>query len=133
MSTNVVALNGRIGKEIELKKTPTGKSVCSFNLAVNRTQSETDWIPCVAWEGTAELLAKFCGKGSKIGVIGKLQIRNYETNEGQKRTVVEVLVREIEFLESKKQDTNEARNSVSQDYGYGYGPTIDVTSDDLPF
>ena len=92
----------------EVRYTQGGKAVASFNLAVNRfgggsAQKESaDFIPIVAWEKLAEICGNNISKGSKILVEGRLQIRSYEAQDGQKRRVSEVVAQNIEFLGSKR-------------------------------
>lgn len=104
---NKVELTGRITKDIELKTTQSGLFVCSFTLAVDRRRDangnkQADFISCTAWRKTAEVLSQYCHKGSKIGITGSLQTRSYDDQNGNKRTVTEVLVEELEFLDSKQ-------------------------------
>lgn len=103
---NKVELTGRITKDLEPKVTQSGLTVCSFNLAVDRRRDangnkQADFISCTAWRKTAEVLSQYCHKGSKIGITGTLQTRSYDDQNGNKRTVMEVLVEELEFLDSK--------------------------------
>ena len=102
---NSINLTGNICHDLELKQTTGGKSVLSFNLAVNRpfTKNVTDFIPIVAWEQAAEYLAKYAHKGSKIAVSGKLTTRSYEDKNGNKRTAYEVYADGVEISESKAQ------------------------------
>lgn len=102
---NSINLTGNISHDLELKQTTGGKSVLSFNLAVNRpfTKNVTDFIPIVAWEQAAEYLAKYAHKGSKIAVSGKLTTRSYEDKNGNKRTAYEVYADGVEICESKAQ------------------------------
>ena len=101
---NRTVLLGRTTKDIDLKKTPNGKSVASFTLAVNRrfAKDNADFIPCVAWDKTAEFLATYVGKGQMIAVAGELQIREYTDKNDQKRTVAEVIVDEVRFAGDNK-------------------------------
>ena len=110
---NYVFLIGRLGNDPELKYTPSNTPVIMFSLAVDRKKKEdgtreTDWISCVAWNKTAELIAKYAEKGKKLGVIGSIQTRKYTTKEGENRTVTEVLVKEIELVERKPEQTKPA-------------------------
>lgn len=104
---NKVILVGRLAQDPEVRYTQTGKAVASFSIAVNRFtgqgQSEADFIPIVAWEKLAEICGNNLTKGQRILVEGRLSIRSYETNEGQKRRVAEVVAQNIEFLERKHQ------------------------------
>ena len=97
---------GRFGNDPDLRYTTNGKAVVSFSLAVNRDgkKDESDWINFVAWEKTAEVVAKYCHKGDMIGVSGNLYQRTWE-KDGQKRTSHEVKVNRIDFLNSKKNDS----------------------------
>ena len=104
---NKAILVGRITADPELKQTPNGVSVLSFSLAVERAYStkeerQTDFINCVAWRNTAEFISKYFSKGQMLGIDGSIQTRSYEDNQGNKRTVVEVVVGSAFFTESKK-------------------------------
>lgn len=105
---NSVNLIGRITKDIEVKKTNSGKSVCSFSIAVQRDKDNADFVPCTAWDGTADNIGKYFHKGDRIGIVGVLSTRTYESN-GEKRFVMEVLVRSFDFLEAKKSDNQQAQ------------------------
>ena len=106
---NTAILLGKLTKDIELKKTSSGLSYCSFSLAVDRTykdangNKQTDFINCVAWRNTAEFMAKYFHKGSKVLVGGSIQTRSYDDANGQKRHVTEVIVDEVDFAESANQ------------------------------
>lgn len=104
---NKVILVGRLGQDPEVRYTQSGKAVCTFNLAVNRrvasgAHPEADWVPIVVWEKLAEICGNNLLKGSRILVEGRLQIRTYEANDGQKRRIAEVIAQSIEFLEKKR-------------------------------
>lgn len=105
---NSVNIIGRITKDIEVKKTNSGKSVCSFSVAVQRDKENADFIPCTAWDATAENLSKYFHKGDRIGITGVLSTRSFESN-GEKRFIMEVLVRSFDFLNSKKSDASESK------------------------
>lgn len=92
---------GRITKDPELRKTQNGKSVCSFSLAVNRIPEGVDFIDCVAWERTAEILTQYTHKGNKLAVSGEMRNRSYEDRDGRKVTRCECIVRTLELLEPK--------------------------------
>ena len=100
---NNVVLIGNISTDLELKQTMNGKLVCQFNLAVNGYGEKTDFIPVQVWNKQAENLVKFQQKGSKIGVVGRLSVDNYE-QDGQKKTFTKVVAHEIEFLGAKQQE-----------------------------
>ncbi|CQR71365.1 Single-stranded DNA-binding protein ssb [Sporomusa ovata DSM 2662] len=104
---NKVILAGRLGQDPEVRYTQSGKAVCTFNLAVNRRVAsgahlEADWVPIVIWEKLAEICGNNLLKGSRILVEGRLQIRTYEANDGQKRRIAEVVAQSVEFLEKKR-------------------------------
>lgn len=98
---NSVNLIGNIGADPELKQTQSGKSVTSFNLAVKGFGDKTDWFTIVAWNKTAELICKYFNKGSKIGISGRLEVREYTDKQGNNRKAVEVVANDITFIESK--------------------------------
>ena len=108
---NRCILTGRLVKDPEVKTTQSQISVCAFTLAVDRKfktasgERQADFISCVAWRQQAELLGKYFQKGSRIGIVGSLQTRDYE-KDGHKVYVTEVIVDEIEFVESKKEQGN---------------------------
>lgn len=98
---NRIILIGRLTRDPELKYTPNGVAVCSFTLAVDRkfNKNETDFIDIVVWRGLAENCANYLHKGRLTAVEGRLQIRTYETQDGQKRKVAEVVADDVRFLE----------------------------------
>lgn len=104
---NKVILVGRLTQDPEVRYTQNGKAVASFSIAVNRFsgqgQREADFIPIVAWEKLAETCGNNLTKGQRVLIEGRLQIRSYETNDGQKRRVAEVIAQNMEFLERKQQ------------------------------
>lgn len=107
---NIVALTGRLTADVELKKTQSGVSVCSFSIAVARprVKDTTDFINIVAWRNTAEFIAQYFGKGDKIEITGILTSRNYEDSNGNKRTAFEVVADNVGFAESKGTKTTTA-------------------------
>lgn len=100
---NKVILVGRLAMDPSVRYTTTGKATASFALAVNRfgQNNTADFIPIVAWEKLAEIAGNNLMKGSQILVEGRMQIRNYEDKNGQKRYVTEVIAQNFEFLGSK--------------------------------
>ncbi len=107
---NKVILVGRLVKDPEVKSTQSQVAVCSFTLAVDRKfktaggERQSDFISCVAWRQQAEFLGKYFQKGSRIAIIGNLQSRSYEDQTTKKKVyVTEVIVDEIEFVESKRE------------------------------
>ena len=99
---NVCVHLGRLTKDPELKTTQSGKSVVTFSLAVDGfKKGETDFIDCVAWNATAENLAKFKKKGEQIALTGRITTRSYEDRQGNKRKAVEVTCNTIDFVGGK--------------------------------
>lgn len=100
---NKVILIGNLVRDLETRETPSGKTVANFSIAVNRPYSnDTDFFNITVWDKQAENCAKFLRKGSKVGIVGYLYNRSYETNDGTKRTVTEVNATEVEFLTPKQ-------------------------------
>ena len=101
---NVISLIGRLTSDVELKQTQSGLSVCSFTVAVDRpkVKDTTDFIPCVAWRNTAEFVTKYFSKGNRIALSGVLTSRKYQDQNGANRTAFEVVVDNVEFVESKQ-------------------------------
>lgn len=111
---NLVALMGRLTKTPELKTTPSGVSVTSFTIAVDRGYGEnkqTDFINIVAWRKTAEFTCKHFTQGSKIAIEGSIQTRKYQDRDGNNRTAFEVVAKEVHFVDGKK----DAKPSVDVD------------------
>ncbi|SFH62162.1 single-stranded DNA-binding protein [Pisciglobus halotolerans] len=138
---NNVVLIGRLTKDADLRSTQTGKSVANFTLAVNRKykkegQPEADFINCVAWNKTAELLGDYTRKGSQVGVEGNIQTRNYENNEGQRVYMTEVVVQSVTFLDSKKENSQTSpyqKNDYTSNHFESGSNAIDINDDFLPF
>jgi len=112
MDINNVTLVGRITKDLELKNFGE-KNLLKFSIACNRMKKdEADFINCVAWEKTAEIIAKFCSKGSKIGIVGRLQTGSYD-KEGVKIYTTDIIIQQVQLLDSKKKE-----DADSQDYPF---------------
>lgn len=99
---NTILLSGRITKDIELRYTSSQKPFALFTLAVNRDKEKTDFINCAAWDKTAELLNKYCAKGSMVLLEGRLQVEPYE-KDGHRRTDIKVVAYKVEFLDKKEE------------------------------
>lgn len=104
---NKVILIGRLVKDPEIRYTQSGKGAASFVLAVDRRfskegQQTADFIPIVAWNKLAEIIGNNLTKGRRISVEGRMQVRNYDAQDGTKRYVTEVIADEVEFLDSRK-------------------------------
>ena len=107
---NKVFLIGNLTRDPELTETPSGVATCRFSIAVNRNytsqdgERQTDFFNCTAWRGQAETIARYTKKGNKVAVTGSIQLRNYEDNQGVKRTAVDIIVQDVEFLTPKSSD-----------------------------
>ena len=105
---NHVSIIGRLVRPIELQEVGTGRFVCNNTLAVQRIrkkddgQQQADFIPIVVWDKTAHLLKQYCSKGTLLGVNGRMVSRSYVNKQNQRVYVVEMIVEEIHFIESKK-------------------------------
>lgn len=165
---NSVCLVGRLTRDPELKYTGNNIAVASFNLAVNRTfkdangEREADFINCVIWRQQAENLANWAKKGALIGIIGRIQTRSYENQQGQRVYVTEVVAENFQMLESRaaREGSNATQGNTSGAFGngngyagpydqqapqqqgpnfaresgsYGNANPLDINSDDLPF
>ncbi|AYU54069.1 single-stranded DNA-binding protein [Staphylococcus debuckii] len=130
---NRVVLVGRLTRDPEYRTTPSGVSVATFTLAVNRTftnaqgEREADFINCVVFRKQAENVNNYLFKGSLAGVDGRLQSRSYENQEGRRIFVTEVVCDSVQFLEPKSQNQRHGGqqsgggNNQFQDYGQSYG------------
>lgn len=157
---NRIILIGRLTRDPELRYTPAGVAVTQFTLAVDRNftgqngEKEADFIPVVTWRQLAETCANYLRKGRLTAVEGRIQVRNYENNEGKRIYVTEVIADNVRFLESNRSNeqggsgnsssshenngSSQNRSSDSQNRGYGEpfsgdGKPIDISNDDLPF
>ena len=106
---NKIFLIGNLTRDPELSETQSGIAVCRFAIAVNRRRTsegepQTDFFNITAWRGLAESVARYCKKGNKVAVTGSVQIRTYEGNDGVKRTSVDVVAEDVEFLTPRPQD-----------------------------
>ena len=118
---NSVILEGRVAGEVDMRYTPDGTGVARFDLAVPRPYKnaagdrETDFFPIVVWRKMAEVCAEHMFKGQMVSVQGRLQKRRYETQDGNKRTVIEVIADRVNFLQ-----WDNAQNTESFDDGGNY-------------
>ena len=156
---NSVTISGRLTADVEVRKTQSGLSVASFTVAVQKDKEHADFINCVAWRQSADFLGQYSHKGDMVGVMGRLQTRDYE-RDGQKVYVTEVIADRVEILAHKAQNhPQESVNNYGQgntypqknasqmaqnrpvqqsmNNGYGvreeWGNGLDISSDDLPF
>lgn len=145
---NKVMLIGRLTRDPELRYTQSGTAVASFSLAVDRRFSnqngerEADFINCVAWNKSAEFVANYFHKGKQMALEGRLQVRSYEGNDGQRRWVTEVVAEQIEFVGSKNDNNsgggrqdyqNTNQNAAPSGSNLGLGEEIVFDDNDLPF
>ncbi|MGG1614320.1 single-stranded DNA-binding protein [Paenibacillus barengoltzii] len=155
---NRVILIGRLTRDPELRYTPAGVAVTQFTLAVDRPftsqggEREADFIPVVTWRQLAETCANYLRKGRLTAVEGRIQVRNYENNEGKRVYVTEVIADNVRFLESNREGgaggggtREESPFGGSSNRGGGFsrsnqndpfsddGKPIDISDDDLPF
>ena len=117
---NKVILIGNLTKDPELRTTGSGTVVATFDIAVSRARKDasgnkvTDFFPIVVWRQLAELCGKYLAKGKKVAVTGELQTRSYETKDGAKRYVTEILADEVEFLTPKDSANEPAANGFTE-------------------
>ena len=128
---NKVFLIGNLTRDPELTKTASGVALCHFSIAVQRDytsqdgERQTDFFNCTAWRAMAENIARYTKKGNKVAVTGSVQLRNYEDNKGVKRTAVDIIVSDVEFLTPK----------TNSEQGEQKKPTLQPMDgdDDIPF
>ena len=125
---NHITIMGRLTRDPELRRTGSGVAVASFTVAVDRDfggrdggEKETDFIDCVAWRQTGEFVSKYFTKGSMIVVSGRLQIRNWNDKDGNKRRSAEVVADNVYFGESKRSNESNAYGGNSYGNNTGYG------------
>ena len=136
---NKVILMGRLTKDVEVRYTQTSNTlVAMFSMAVNRRfvkqgeERQADFINIVAWGKLGEFCSKYFKKGQQVGIIGRIQTRNWEDDQGQKHYATEVIAEEAYFADSKKENSednpleNFSNNYMKTDYEI-------MDSDDLPF
>ena len=130
---NKIVLIGRLSKDPELRFTQSGTAVANFTLAVNRKftnqsgEREADFINCQAWNKTAEFIANYFTKGQQMALEGRLQVRSYDGQDGQRHWVTEVVAEQVEFCGSKSDSSKSGSSSQ------GLGEEILFDPDDLPF
>lgn len=130
MSFQKIIVMGNLGKNPELRETQSGKAVANFSVATNEFRSTnggerekvTEWHNIVAWDRTAENVAKYLKKGSQCLVEGRIQTRSWEDRDGNKRYTTEIVANNVQFI-GRKGDLDETQASTEAD-----GPT-----DDMPF
>jgi len=144
---NRVVLIGRLTRDPELRYTSAGVAVTQFTLAVDRPfkngeQREADFIPVVTWRQLAETCANYLRKGRLAAVEGRIQVRNYDNNEGRRVYVTEVIADNVRFLESANSGSGQSGTSAEGSDHSGNaggdpflddGKPIEISDDDLPF
>lgn len=143
---NKVCLTGRATKNIELKYTQNNIAITNFTLAVTRKfknqngEYESDFINCIAYKSTAELLSKYVEKGDLLGIDGRIRTRNYEDKDGKRVYVTEIIVDSMDFLQAKKEEKSPVENEKSpvksglnDDVFSEFGSSIEITDDDIAF
>lgn len=125
---NKTWLIGRLVKDPELRYTGNNTPVATFTLAVKRQASEeSDFIPIVFWSKQGETCGKYLKKGSRVSVLGRIQVRNYEDKEGKRRYATEVVGESFEFLDSKKADSENNVQDPFEEFAK------EIKQEDLPF
>lgn len=145
---NHITIMGRLTRDPEIRTTQTGVSVASFTLAVDRDfkdkqtgEKATDFIDCVAWRSTAEFVSKYFTKGRMAVADGRLQLRDWVDNDGNKRRSTEVLVSDVYFGDAKKGGDGGDDKTTQTPYPVqpvqaadsGYADLADVDDEELPF
>ena len=161
MSINVCIICGRLTKDVELSKTQNGNSVAKFTVAVNGYNDTTDFINCVAWNKLADIVNMYCKKGDLVTVEGRISVRNYDNQQGQRIYITEVVASNVQLPPknaSNGQNYNHNVNTYQQPnqaynntYGvqntyvqpsltqqiaqqeYNDASNFEIASDDLPF
>ena len=138
---NKVFLIGNLTRDPELRETPSGVPMCRFAIAVSRPYSsqdgerQTDFFECTAWRGLGETIARFTKKGNKVAIAGHIQIRNYEDNQGAKRTAVDIIVQDCEFLSPRENGESFDDMDAPRASAPKKKPTLQAMDDDsdIPF
>ena len=123
---NKVILMGRLTRDVEMRQTPNGVSLARFSIAVNRrfagkdAQQQADFINCVAWRQTGEFIARYFQKGSMIAVVGSIQSRSWDGNDGKKQYATEVVVDEAYFTGSRAESGTQGGGNY-QNQGFNQG------------
>lgn len=128
---------GNLVNDPELSETSSGIARCTFSIAVNRTYTRSDgergcdYFNAIAWRGVGANIAKYCTKGSKIYLEGRLEQRSYEDNNGIKRTVYDYLIDSAEFLPNAKRVENEEQDVREERAAKRKSPTLIKMDDDI--
>lgn len=134
---NNVTLIGRLTRDAELRYTQTNIATAQFNIACNRNfknandEYDADFINCVMWREQAERYCNWTRKGMLVAIVGRIQTRNYENQQGQRVYVTEVVAESFQVLE--KRDNTANQNSMTEQMPPSYTSPMDITDDKLPF
>ena len=134
---NNVTLIGRLTRDAELRYTPSNIATAQFNIACNRNfknandEYDADFINCVMWREQAERFCNWTRKGMLVGIVGRIQTRSYENQQGQRVYVTEVVAENFQILE--KRDNTANQNSMTEQMPPSYTSPMDISDDDLPF
>jgi len=134
---NNVTLIGRLTRDAELRYTQTNIATAQFNIACNRNfknandEYDADFINCVMWREQAERFCNWTRKGMLVGIVGRIQTRSYENQQGQRVYVTEVVAENFQILE--KRDNTANQNSMTEQMPPSYTSPMDITDDKLPF
>lgn len=134
---NNVTLIGRLTRDAELRYTPSNIAIAQFNVACNRNfknangEYDADFINCVMWREQAERFCNWTKKGMLVGIVGRIQTRNYENQQGQRVYVTEVVADSFQVLE--KRDNTANQNSMTEQMPPNYANPMDIDESDLPF
>lgn len=131
---NSVILTGRMTKDAEVSYTQSNTAIARFTLAVDRQkQGEADFIRCVAFNKTADLLSRYCGKGSKLGVEGRIQTGSYQ-KDGKTYYTTDVIANRIEFLDSKREAVQtDCPSRPAQPSQMDIPSVFEYTDEDIPY
>lgn len=135
---NSLNLVGRLTRDVNVTTTDKGTEIGKFTVAVNRpfakddSEQKADFINCTAFGNVALNLSKFCKKGSLIAVQGRVQSFNFENDEGKKIFGMNVIANSIQFLDSKKNKSND-QEDIQEDKFFNSNPPLDIDFEDLPF
>lgn len=136
---NKIMLIGNLTRDPELRSTSSGVTVCSFTIAVNRRfaqqggERQTDYFRINAWRQLGETCARYLAKGRKVAVIGELQARTYQGNDGATRMSLDVSADEVEFLSPRQQEEGGAPTQRQNAAPPDLAGFTDIQSDDIPF
>jgi single-strand DNA-binding protein len=129
---------GHLGRDPEMRYTPSGRPVTTFSVATSRSwntsdgerRSDTEWFNVVAWGSLAEICKQYLAKGQQVFIEGRLQTRRWEDDNGNKRTTVEIVAKEMIMLGDRKKKTDQESDEESTEFGTD---SPEVEEDEVPF